>query len=149
KGSIGEDGINERLLQTIAKRLEFELISLYKSENSKDKEKFLHLYASLLTSNESSNFDRKWVREPFVKEVTKVLKKIVPVRTDNEAPDFLLSSTQPRIKKTAIEIPLEAWGVHDLKWFYWGPEAPSIIRDRAIEKLEPFILDVFSLMQRP
>jgi hypothetical protein len=149
KGSIGEDGINERLLQTIAQRLEYELISLYKSDNPKDKEKFLHLYAALLTSNESSNFDRKWVREPFVKEVTKVLKKVVPVRTDNETPDFLLSSIQPRVKKTSIEIPLEAWGIHDLKWFYWGPEAPGIIRDRAIEKLEPMIFDVFTLMQRP
>ncbi|PWD98788.1 AAA domain-containing protein [Marinilabilia rubra] len=147
KGTTGEDGINERLLKTIANRLEDELLKLYKSDNPKDKKNFLNLYASLLTSSESSNYERQWVKEPFINEITRVLKRIVPVK-ENNTDEFTLSSTQPRIKTTAVNLPLEAYGMHHLTWFYWGAEAPDLIRYKAIEKLHPLVFDIFQLLSK-
>ncbi|WP_320112294.1 AAA domain-containing protein [Draconibacterium orientale] len=145
KGTVGEDGINERLLRTIARRIEDELKDLYESGEPGDKEKFLHLYAALLTSKESQNFERQWVKEPFIKEITKVLNKLIPVR-HSESAEFHLSATSPRIKTTAIDLPSTAFGLNKISWFYWGADAPDIIRHSAVEKLRPMVFDVFTLL---
>ncbi len=146
KGTTGEDGINERLLRTIAKRIEDELLKLYNSDEPEHKNKFLHLYAALLTSSESTNYERHWVKEPFIKEISRVLRKLIPVK-ENDSKGFTLSSSKPRIKTTAIDLPMEAFGVHHINWFYWGAEAPDIIRYKAIEKLDPMVFDIFQLLQ--
>lgn len=145
KGTQGEDGINERLLRIIAKRLEIELISIYEN---KEYDKFLDLYAALLTSSESHVYERLWVKEPFIDEITKVLKKLIPVRQSMQDSLFTLTHLQPKIKKTNIEVSPEIYGVSSFNWFYWGPESPDLIREKAFQKLNPLTFDVFTLLQR-
>lgn len=147
KGTTGEDGINERLLRTIASRLEDELQKLYHSDNPEDKNNFLNLYAALLTSSESTNYERHWVKEPFINEITRILRKLVPVK-ENNSDEFTLSTTQPRIKTTAVDLPMEAFGVHHITWFYWGVESPDSIRHKAIEKLKPLVFDIYQLLSK-
>jgi len=145
KGTQGEDGINERLLRVIAKRLETELLSIY--ENGQHK-KFLDLYAALLTSSESHVYERQWVKEPFIDEITKVLKKLIPVRQSMTDTSFTLTHLQPKIKKTNIEVSPEIYGISSFNWFYWGPESPDLIRDKAFQKLNPLPFDIFTLLQK-
>jgi hypothetical protein len=145
KGTQGEDGINERLLRIIAKRLETELISIYEN---KDYKMFLDLYAALLTSSESHVYERQWVKEPFVDEITKVLKRLIPERQTMQDSKFTLTSLQPKIKKTNIEVSPEIYGVSSFKWFYWGLESSDIIREKAFQKLNPLAFDIFTLLQK-
>ena len=145
KGTQGEDGINERLLRVIAKRLEIELLLIYEKGQHK---KFLDLYASLLTSSESHVYERQWVKEPFIDEITKVLKKLIPVRQSMTDNNFTLTHLQPKIKKTNIEVSPEIYGVSSFNWFYWGPESPDQIRDKAFQKLNPLPFDIFTLLQK-
>ncbi|GGF48108.1 AAA domain-containing protein [Echinicola rosea] len=145
KGTQGEDGINERLLRVIARRLETELLSIY--ENGQNK-KFLDLYAALLTSSESHVYERQWVKEPFIDEITKVLKKLIPVRQFMSDNSFTLTHLQPKIKKTNIEVSPEIYGVSSFNWFYWGPESPDLIREKAFQKLNPLPFDIFTLLQK-
>lgn len=143
KGSVGDDGINERLLNSIAVRLEKELLNLY---DNGDKRKFLNLYAALLTSTESQNQDRLWVKRPFIDEITRVLKKLVPVRSDFQTEDFTLSDGRPRIKKTAIELPAAAWGASSINWFYWNLESPLILHAASF-KLDPLVMNVLTVFR--
>lgn len=145
KGTQGEDGINERLLKIIAKRLETELISIY---NNKEYKKFLDLYSALLTSSESHVYERQWVKEPFVDEVTRVLKRLIPVRQTMQDMNFTLIHLQPKIKKTNIEVSPEIYGVSSFNWFYWGPESSPLIREKAFQKLSPLSFDIFTLLQK-
>ena len=147
KGTIGEEGINERLLRTIANRLRNELTKLFHSSDNGDKQKFLHLYAALLSSKESNNYDRKWVKEPFIDELTKTLKTCIPVRSSFDSNDFSLYQGKVHLKKTAIEIDAKEWGLNEILWFYWGYDAPDIIRWSAVEKLEVQEFDIFTLLQ--
>jgi hypothetical protein len=145
KGTQGEDGINERLLRIIAKRLEMELISIYEN---KEYDKFLDLYTALLTSSESNVYERQWVKEPFIDEITKVLKKLIPVRQSMQDNHFTLTHLQPKIKKTNIEVSPVIYGVSSFNWFYWGPESPDLIREKTFQKLNPLPFDVFTLLQK-
>lgn len=145
KGTLGEDGINERLLKVIAHRLESELRDLYES---KEYTKFLNFFAALLTSSESQVNERQWVKEPFIDEISKVLKKLIPVRKSMDDDQFVLSDLQPRIKKTNIEISPEIFGESSFNWFFWGPDSPNIIREKAFQKLNPHSFDIFTLLQK-
>ncbi len=145
KGTQDEAGINERLLRVIAQRLERELADIYARGEHK---KFLDFYAALLTSSESQNIERQWVKQPFVDEITTVLKKLIPVRSSMTAEDFNLTKSQPKIKKTNIEVSPEVYGVHSFNWFFWGPEDPDIIKEKAFQKLNPLPFDIFTLLQK-
>lgn len=146
KGTTDADGINERLLTKIAKRLKVELLKLYNSDNPKDKNNFLNLYAALLTSSESTNNERHWVKKPFINEVTKVLKELVPSRSDFTSDDYVLSHLSPFIKATAIDLPIQVLNQTSVNWFYWGPGSPDIIKNSAREKLNLKVYDIFHLL---
>lgn len=147
KGTEGDDGINERLLRTIAQSLEEQLKLLYHSDNEEDKTKFLNLYAALLTSTESGNNERQWIKAPFIKELTKILKRIIPVRLDSNSEEYQISDLPPVIKKTGVELPPEAYGHARVKWFYWGVNAPKTIIYQAVEKLSLKVFDIFKLLR--
>jgi superfamily I DNA and/or RNA helicase len=145
KGSQGEDGINERLLRVIAHRLESELREIY---DRKEYTKFLDFFAALLTSSESQVYERQWVKNPFIDEITKVLKKLIPVRKSMDDDQFELTAVQPRIKRTNIEISPDIFGLPSFNWFFWGPDSPIIIREKAFQKLNPHSFDIFTLFQK-
>lgn len=144
KGTKAEDGINERLLRTIAKRLEHELRSLY---DRGERRKFLDLYAALLTSSESQINERQWVKEPFIDEITKVLRKIAPIRDRIFDEDFKLTHLQVRIKETKVEVSPEIFNMKRFNWFYWGRNDSDIIREKAHEKLNTLAFDIFILLR--
>ena len=126
--------------------MEEQLKQLFHSGKKGDKEKFLNLYAALLTSTESTNNERQWVRGPFINTLTKVLQKNIPVRASFNTEQFHLTSTPPLIRKTAIDLPSEAYGTTNLKWFYWGKNAPTNIMDQAEQKLNLKVFDVFRIL---
>ena len=144
KGTKNEDGINERLLRTIAQRLEYELKLLYEQG---EKRKFLDFYAALLTSSESQINERQWVKEPFIDEITKVLRKITPAKDRIFDTDFKLTNREVKIKETKVEVSPEIFNVKSFNWFYWGPNDPDIIRAKAKEKLETLVFDIFILFR--
>lgn len=141
KGTFGSDGINERLLRTIAKRLLHELQVLA----SIDKNKFLNLYAALLTSEESKVHDRQWIKEPFIDTITKSLKTTLPYRSDFSSTDFKISKSinSMYFKSTQVELNPKTFGV-EVKWFYWDETANYQIKPNAIKKLG---LQEFDLIQ--
>jgi hypothetical protein len=147
KGTISEDGINERLLRTISKRLVKEFEKLYTSENPDDREKFLDLYASLLTSKESDNHDRQWIKKPFIDELTNTLQKCVPLKVDN-TDDYIVDTINETIyfKYTNVDIPFDTLQ-NEYNWFYWGKDSDYRIKLEAISKLGIATFDIFSLMQ--
>jgi len=146
KGTTGEEGINERLLRIIARRIGNELTGYYNNKN--DKNNFLHLYAALLTSKESNNNDRQWIKEPFIDELTKSLKKLIPVRYSFENSEFELmeGSENIFIKDTAINIKPDEWELENINWFYWGDSSDFNIKNSAIEKLNIKSFDIFKLL---
>jgi hypothetical protein len=148
KGTVGEDGINERLLRNVASRLKAELEKLYTSDVLADNKTFLHLYAALLTSSESNNNDRKWIKEPFIDEVTNTLKSCIPIRTSKSQAGYQIATNISTVyfKTTAIEIHA-SWGLSDITWFYWGEESSYSIRDSAQNKLKLKSFNIYELLQ--
>lgn len=144
KGARTDEGVNERLLRTIAIRLEHELRSLYEQG---EKRKFLDFYAALLTSSESQINERQWVKEPFIDEITKVLRRIAPVKDRIFDKDFELTHLQVRIKETKIEVSPETFKMKRFNWFYWGRNDSDIIREKAHEKLDTLAFDIFILLR--
>lgn len=148
RGTQGEDGINERLLRVIAQRLEIELQLLY---DNKDYKKFLNLYAALLTSSESQNHERQWIKRPFIDEITKVLCKLVPIRHSLFDPTFTVEELKPQIKLTSIEVPIKAYSTtrSTFNWFYWSYLTPKILIESAKHKLSLLFFDIYQLLIKP
>ncbi|SFW80315.1 AAA domain-containing protein [Chitinophaga sancti] len=137
KGSSKEDGINERLLKTIANKIDSELNRLSASSDQKDRQLFLHFYAALLTSTKSTNQDRLWIEEPYINRINLLLKKYIPVRRSLNSDDFTTTSNPENVyvKKTTIEIDTQAWGLQNVNWFYWIDDTELSIRLSAFAKL--------------
>jgi hypothetical protein len=148
KGSSKEDGINERLLKTIVKKIDLELNRLSNSTVKTERELFLNFYAALLTSGSSLNQDRKWIEIPFINPIDELLKKYIPVRNSSNSDDFTLITNAGNvfIKKTQIEIDTTAWGLKNVNWFFWGDEAESSIRQAAYSKLGIKDFTAFNLL---
>jgi hypothetical protein len=151
KGSIGEGGINERLLRTIAKRLRHELRVKYLAGSHEDRKDFLSLYAALLTSSESIIHERKWIKEPFIDELKETLKSCIPVRESFSENDYKLSVDGKNIywKDTDVNIDLSELGLDEVSWFYWKKGDDSRIKGGAQEKLGVRIFDIIELLRQP
>ncbi|KAA6340818.1 RecBCD enzyme subunit RecD [termite gut metagenome] len=137
KGNSKEDSINERLLKTIVKKIDIKLEQLSNPMSiSSDRELFLDFYAALLTSGKSTNHERFWIEEPYINPICELQKKYIPIRNSLTTNEFTISNTlnQIYIKKTAIDIDTEEWGLANVHWFYWMNEPE--ITSKAIEKLD-------------
>ncbi|MPT32702.1 MAG: hypothetical protein E2600_13775 [Chryseobacterium sp.] len=77
--SGGGVGLNERLFKIILKRLKLELTNLFVSEP----EKFLNLFAALLTSGETNNNESVWITKCFTHPLDKLILEFVPVKNEN------------------------------------------------------------------
>ncbi|ANE50637.1 AAA domain-containing protein [Flavisolibacter tropicus] len=137
KGSSKEDGINERLLKTIVEKIDSELNRLSTSTIPDERELFLDFYAALLTSGSSLNQDRKWIEDPYINQIDKVIKKYIPIKSSNGSTDFEITDNPESvfIKKTNVDIDTDEWGLKDVNWFYWGEDAEPSIRINADLKL--------------
>ncbi|MCX2472761.1 AAA domain-containing protein [Pedobacter sp. MC2016-05] len=138
KGSGKDDGINERLLKVIVDKIEEEFIRLTESALRADRRKFLDFYAALLSSGHSANNERKWIEEPYVNRVTKLLKRFVPCRQDLLSDDFLISNDPAKvfIKDTGVDIDINGWGLSGVNWFYWGEGSDLQLKLQANIKLD-------------
>lgn len=151
KAPAGEEDINERLLRSIAKRVKDELVQLQESTDPQTKTKFLHFYAALLTSRESLNQDRQWVREPFINELTATLRSCVPIKSDLADENFAIAPfEQVYLKKTAIEFDFALLHMDAIRWFYWDSRAIPAITEAAKNKLELYKREVsiFTLLDK-
>jgi hypothetical protein len=144
RGSKGEDGINERLLTKIAERLLVQMQTLGNSDVPDERRLFLDLYGALLSSGESINQERLWIKAPYIDEVKKNMKQMIPVRSDD---GFILSDQIDDIfiKDTNIGVTL-GWLEEEIKWFYWDTDFPEFC-DAASIKLGLKRYDIFSLLQ--
>ncbi|WP_316795456.1 AAA domain-containing protein [Pedobacter agri] len=148
KGSSKEDGINERLLKIIVTKIDQKLMFLANSDQSEDRQLFLHFYAALLTSTKSLNQDRLWIEEPYINRVNELLQKYIPVRKDANTLDFKITDKAETvfIKKTNVEIDSDAWGMENVSWFYWSDDSYKVLQDNAREKLEINDFTVYDLL---
>ncbi|MEZ4883860.1 MAG: ATP-binding protein [Chitinophagales bacterium] len=148
KGNTKEDGINERLLKVIVSKIEAKLTELSGSEIQSDKSLFLHFYAALLTSGESTNQDRLWIETPYINPINERLKKFIPVRNllAKEGYTIVADSSKIFIKKTNIGIDTSTWGLAHVNWFYWNVEDEAIIT-KSIEKLGIKDYNIFDLLK--
>ena len=71
---------------------------------------------------------------------------MVPVRSNLDSPDFQISTIQPTIRNTAIELPSEAFGLSNYKWFFWGINSPESILNNAELKLSAKTFDIFNIL---
>ncbi|MBC3759705.1 AAA family ATPase [Hyunsoonleella sp. SJ7] len=122
KGSTNQDGINERLLETIVNKIDEELKRLSNSDIDSERRLFLHFYAALLTSGKSANQDRLWIEKPYINPINELLKRYIPVRESLNSNEFSVVSNPDEvfIKKTKIDVEPLTWGLENVKWFYWS-----------------------------
>lgn len=149
RGTKDEDGINERLLGLIANRLFGEMHKLAESGNAEDRFSFLHLYAAILSSGESDNQERQWIREPYLEVLLEKLKETVPIIAANNTDGY---SIAPRgedvfVKLTDIDID-PSWLPQPINWFYWGSSFAQF-QTKALDKLGLRTYGIVDLLQIP
>jgi len=147
KGSKGEEGINERLLSVIVSRLFLQLRAHAGSAAPADNRLFLDLYAALLTSGESINQERLWIKQPYLSPIREELKGVIPVADSGAVCGFSIAGPDDRVFIKATDIAIgNDWLEHPVKWFFWGTDFPQF-RAQAEAKLELESYSVFSLLQ--
>lgn len=148
KGNNKEDGINERLLKMIVTKVDEKFKALYTSVSQSDRSLFLHFYASLLTSGNSTNQDRLWIETPYIKPINNLLSKYIPIKSslNNDDYEIVTDINKVFIKKTDIDIDTGTWGLTNINWFYWGKNDLYIL-NKASEKLKLEEYSIFNLLQ--
>lgn len=143
----GGNGRNEQLFKTLVGRVEERM----RDWAEKDPTRFLDLYAAFLSSGQSENENRQWVNHAFLKPLNKMLQSIVPVRTSLLKDSFWLKNIKSkydiRFKDTQIDIDLENWVLHNIRWFYWDKEHYPDFTFKAQEKLEIKPFSLFNLLK--
>lgn len=125
---LHEDDVNRNLFPVLAKHITHQLIA-YKT---KDRNKFLNLYASLLLSDIPDRQNNKWLRPIFYDVLINSLQKNVPTKDG-----FLDNARNVKINKLKTSLKLSDFGLENINWFEWDNEADRLLIDEAInpEKL--------------
>ncbi|MCK7556372.1 ATP-binding protein [Chitinophaga sedimenti] len=151
KGSVGEEGINERLFRVFVKRLAERMLTWAASQQEEDRSKFLMAYANLLLSDPSDNPERVWVNDPLYVPLLKFIQANIPVK-DIDTGSFKLSTSnqQVKIKKTSLPVDAEGWLEETISWFYWDEKADYLLCKEAMSPtkllLTPFtIIDLLQV----
>ena len=144
-GPTGTKGRNERVFEVVAKRIEERLQSLLAQNTSR----FLDLYAALLTSEKSTNENRRWIYNALITPVNTELKRMIPIQ--EKTSDGVLKtgdgSQKIVIKATEIDIDFEQWGLSNLSWFYWDRITNPQITFQAQSKLFLTSYTIFNLLE--
>jgi hypothetical protein len=123
KGSVGEEGINERLFRVFVSKLKQRMLQWVSTTEAKDKDKFLELYANLLLSNASDNPERVWVNEPLWQPILDFVRATIPVKdVTNNSFKIVNSPEQVHVKVTALPVDAQAWVPDGISWFYWDKD---------------------------
>jgi hypothetical protein len=119
---LHEDDINRNLFPVLAKHITQQLTE-YKT---KDRNKFLNLYASLLLSNIPDRQNNKWLRPIFYDVLLNSLQKNVPTKNG-----FLDNAQNVKINKLKTSLNLSDFGLSHINWFEWDNEADRFLIDEA------------------
>ncbi|HQV32644.1 MAG TPA: hypothetical protein PKV71_12245, partial [Calditrichia bacterium] len=123
-GEKDDYGINERLLEVFADQL-IERLEQYRVG---DRERFAAIYAALLLSGPANERHKKWVDKPLYQPLLAYLREHIPTQSQGE--NWCVRKESVRIKKTALKICLEDFGIHHVRWFYW--DDPLLNREASL-----------------
>jgi hypothetical protein len=147
KGSVGEEGINERLFTVFIEKLVERMLLWANDSDKKEKNKFIELYANLLLSDSSDNPERVWINEPLYEPILEFIQKNIPIKDfANNSFQLAVSSHNVLIKNTALPVDSEQWLLGTTNWFYWNKEDDESIYNEAISTLKLGI-QTFSILQ--
>ena len=119
---LHEDDVNRNLFPVLAKHITHQLIA-YKT---KDRNKFLNLYASLLLSDIPDRQNNKWLRPIFYDVLLDSLQKNVPTKNG-----FLENARNVKINNLKTSLNLSDFGLGHINWFEWDNEADKLLIDEA------------------
>jgi hypothetical protein len=119
---LHEDDINRNLFPELANHITQRLAE-YKT---KDRSKFLNLYASLLLSDIPDRQNNKWLRPIFYDTLLNSLQKNVPTKNG-----FSDNAQKVKINKLKLPLNLTDLGLSDIQWFEWDNEADRFLIDEA------------------
>lgn len=119
---LHEDDINRNLFPVFVNHITQRLAD-YKT---KDRNKFLNLYASLLLSDIPDRQNNKWLRPIFYDTLLKSLQNNVPTKNG-----FSDNSQNVKINKLRTPLNLSDFGLSQIEWFEWDNEADKLLIDEA------------------
>jgi hypothetical protein len=119
---LHEDDVNRNLFPVLAQHITHQLTE-YKT---KDRSKFLNLYASLLLSDIPDRQNNKWLRPIFYDVLLNSLQKNVPTKNG-----FLDNAQNVKINKLKTSLNLSDFGLGHINWFEWDNEADRLLIDEA------------------
>jgi hypothetical protein len=119
---LHEDDINRNLFPELAKHI-IQRLTEYKT---KDKSKFLNLYASLLLSDIPDRQNNKWLRPIFYDTLLSFLQNNVPTKNG-----FSGNAQNVKINKLKIPLNLSDFGLSQIEWFEWENETDKLLIDEA------------------
>ncbi|RYY50611.1 MAG: hypothetical protein EOO06_03390 [Chitinophagaceae bacterium] len=148
KGSLGDDGINERIFKVFVSRLDRHMREYATSADLTRKHKFLDLYANLLLSEPSDNPERTWINEPLYEPLQLIVASMIPVR-DRSSNSFNVVERAEKvlIKQTALPVDEYDWVDPQTKWFYWD-SSEFELSDAAQNKLHAKRFTIADLLSK-
>ncbi|NTS42995.1 AAA family ATPase [Flavisolibacter sp. BT320] len=148
KGSVGEEGINERIFNVFVEKLRERMLGWSLSVDVSEKNKFVELYANLLLSDASDNPERVWINEPLYVPLLEVVKTNIPVKDVQTHSYYLVGSPDNVfIKSTVLPVDEYDWVADSLNWFFWD-SGEAELSLAAEDKLKVKKFDIISLLQQ-
>lgn len=120
---LHEDDVNGNLFPELVKFIT-QRLDEYKT---KDRNKFLNLYASLLLSDIPERQNNKWLKPVFYDTLLVYIQTNIPT-TD----DIIDDVDNVKIKKFDFEITLSELGLSNIHWFYWKEDEDKYLLNEAI-----------------
>lgn len=147
KGSIGDEGINERLFRVFIEKLKERMLSWADDNEKNEKNKFIELYANLLLSDASDNPERVWINEPLYVPILEFIKSNIPVKNiENNLFTLVDSADSVRVKNTSLPVDTEGWISDSVNWFYWDKDKDFSLYLQAISSSK-LNIKTFSIIQ--
>jgi hypothetical protein len=119
---LHEDEINRNLFPVFVNHIKQRLAD-YKT---KDRNKFLNLYASLLLSEIPDRQNNKWLRPIFYDTLLNSLQNNVPTKNG-----FSENAQNVKINKLKISLNLSDFGLSNIQWFEWNDKSDKLLIDEA------------------
>lgn len=146
KGTVGDEGINERLFRVFARKLSERMLVWEKSHSNDQRNRFLSIYANLLLSEESNNPERVWVNNPLWQPILTFIKSFIPTKFENT---YQLKSSVDKIRVITTKLPVnnENWLGAKYDWFFWTDHEESLLCSAARIKIGLKNYNIVDLLQ--
>ncbi len=146
KGTVGDEGINERLFRVFVSKMRERMISWAASSDALLRNRFLSIYANLLLSNESDNPERVWVNNPLWKPLLSFITEFIPTKSGE---NYQLKSAIDKIRVITTKLPVnnENWLGAKYDWFYWNDQEEPSLCSNVRDKLKIKSFNIVDLLQ--